>query len=144
MVYREHLESAPGTAITTLWRTAAPDRLTYSIAGGSSAVVIGAQRWDRAAESKRWQRSDQEPLDLPALPWGTRLTSVVLLDPPAGQRGTAIRLAMFEPAISAWHEVTIDARTFHLRTLLMTAPSHFMRQDFLGYGEALSIAPPAA
>ena len=144
VVYRERLESAPGRAITTIWRMAAPDRLTYSIAGGSSAVVIGAQRWDRPEGSARWLRSAQEPLDLPALPWGPRLTSVVLLDPPAGRRGKAVRLAMFEPSIPAWYEATLDARTFHLRSLLMAAPSHFMRQTFLDYGEALSIVPPSA
>ena len=144
VVYRERLESAPGRAITTIWRMAAPDRLAYSIAGGSSAVIVGAQRWDRPAGSERWLRSAQEPLDLPALPWGPHLTSIVLLDPPVGRRGKVIRLAMFEPAIPAWYEATLDARTFHLRLLLMAAPSHFMRQAFRGYGEALSIVPPAA
>jgi hypothetical protein len=144
IAYRDRLESAPGQAITTTWRIVAPDRLAYSIAGGSSAVVIGAQRWDRAAGSARWLRSRQEPLELPALPWGPHVRNVVRLDPPAALRGQVLRLAMFEPSTPAWYEVTLDAQTFHLRSVQMVAPSHFMRDTYLAYDGATGIAPPAS
>ena len=144
VVYRERLESAPGRAITTIWRMAAPDRLTYSIAGGSSAVIIGAQRWDRPAEASAGCAQRRSGSTSRRFRGARASLSVVLLDPPAGQRGKTIRFAMFEPAIPAWYEATVDARTFHLRSVLMAAPSHFMRHDFLGYGESLSIVSPSA
>jgi hypothetical protein len=144
IVYRERLASAPGHAITSLWRVIAPDRLAYSVDNGSAGVVIGARRWDRDAAGAPWLRSPQDPLDLPALPWGSRVQNVLLLDPPAGPRGTTIRFALFDPVTPAWYEATVDARSYRLRSVRMTAASHFMRDDYLGYDTARPIRPPAS
>ena len=144
VLYRERLESAPGTVISTTWREVAPDRMSYSIAGGSSAVLIGAHRWDRAAGSARWLRSPQDPVSAPALPWGTDIRNVVMLDPAAGRQGKDLRFALFEPSIPAWYEVTLDAQTFRLRSVHMTAPSHFMRDDYVAYDGIAGIAPPSS
>ncbi len=144
VLYRERLESAPGTVISTTWRQVAPDRMSYSIAGGSSAVLIGPHRWDRAAGSTRWLRSPQDPVSAPALPWGTDVRDVVKLDSLAGRQGKDLRLALFEPSIPAWYEVTVDAHTFHLRSVHMTAPSHFMRDDYVAYDGVAAIAPPSS
>jgi hypothetical protein len=69
--------------------------------------------------------------------------NVVRLDPPAGQGATTIRFALFDPATPAWYEVTADARSYRLRSVHMTAASHFMRDDYLGYDSAPPIRPPA-
>ena len=144
VLYRERLESAPGTVISTTWREVAPNRMSYSIAGGSSAVLIGAHRWDRAAGSARWLRSPQDPVSAPALPWGTDVRNVVMLAPAAGPQGEDLRFALFEPSIPAWYDVTVDARTFHLRSVHMTAPSHFMRDDYTAYDRVAGITPPTS
>ena len=144
VLYRERLESAPGTVISTTWREVAPNRMSYSIAGGSSAVLVGAHRWDRAAGSTRWLRSPQDPVSAPALPWGTDVRNVVMLAPAAGRQGKDLRFALFEPSIPAWYEVTVDARTFHLRSVHMTAPSHFMRDDYAAYDGVAGITPPTS
>ncbi len=144
VLYRERLESAPGTVISTTWREVAPNRMSYSIAGGSSAVLIGAHRWDRAAGSARWLRSPQDPVSAPALPWGTDVRNVVMLAPAAGRQGEDLRFALFEPSIPAWYDVTVDARTFHLRSVHMTAPSHFMRDDYAAYDGVAGITPPTS
>jgi hypothetical protein len=143
--YRDRLESTPGHPLTTLWRVAAPDRLAYRIANGSSAVIIGRWRWDRAAGSKRWLRSRQQPrLELPALPWGPRVENVYLLDSPRAIRQTTIRLALYDPSTPAWYDVTLDAHSFHIRSIGMVAPSHFMRDDYAAYDLASRISPPAS
>jgi hypothetical protein len=143
VVYREHLASAPGHAIASLWRVIAPDRLTYTVDNGAAGVVIGAHRWDRDRAGGPWLRSRQDPLHLPALPWGAHAQNVFLLDPPAGQRGRLIRFALFDPTTPAWYEATIDARSDRIRSVRMTAASHFMRDDYLGYDAAPPIRPPA-
>ncbi|HEY3613016.1 MAG TPA: hypothetical protein VGK92_04895 [Gaiellales bacterium] len=143
VVYREHLASAPGVAITSLWRVVAPHSLAYSTATGSDGIVIGARRWDRDAAGKPWLPSPQDPLDLPTPPWGAHVQDVVRLDPPAGQRAATIRLALFDPATPAWYELTVDAASDRLRSVHMTAVSHFMRDDYLGYDSAPPIRPPA-
>jgi hypothetical protein len=144
VLYRERLESAPGAVISTTWREVAPNRMSYSIAGGSSAVLIGPHRWDRAAGSTRWLRSPQDPVSAPAIPWGTDARDVAKLAPAAGRQGKDLRFALFEPSIPAWYEVTVDARTFHLRSVHMTAPSHFMRDDYVAYDGVAGIVPPTS
>jgi hypothetical protein len=144
VLYRERLESAPGVVVSTTWRQVAPNRMSYSIAGGSSAVLVGPHRWDRAAGSTRWLRSPQDPVLAPALPWGADIRDVVKLDPLSDRRGKDLRFALFEPSIPAWYEVTVDAHTFHLRSVHMTAPSHFMRDDYVAYDGVAEIAPPSS
>jgi hypothetical protein len=144
VAYREHLASAPGHAIDSLWRAVAPNRLAYSADNGTAGIVIGGHRWDRDSSGGAWLRSAQNPpLRLPTVPWGARVQNVVLLDPPAGKRGTEIRFALFDPATPAWYEVTVAARSDRIRSLGMTAVSHFMRDDYLGYDSAAPIRPPA-
>ncbi len=144
VVYREHLASAPGHAIDSRWRAVAPDRLAYTADNGTAGIVIGARRWDRDTARGRWLRSPQDPpLQLPTPPWGARVQNVYLLAPPAGERGTAIRFALFDPATPAWYEVTVGARNDRIRSVDMTAVSHFMRDDYLGYDSSPPIRPPA-
>ena len=142
VVYRERLSSAPGHAITTLWRAIAPDRLAYSADNGTQGIVIGDHRWDRDTSGGPWLRSPQDRLVLPALPWSAHVQNVVRLDPPQGHRSTVVRFALFDPATPAWYEVSADARSHRLRSVHMTAASHFMRDDYLSYGSAPPIRPP--
>jgi len=144
VVYRDRLESVPGHAITTTWRVVAPDRLAYTVNNGTCAVVIGQSRWDRESAAGPWLRSPQERLDLPALPWGAHMRNVYLLDPPPALRGIAIRFSMFDPATPAWYDVLVDARSHQIRSVQMVAPSHFMHDDYLGYGTASPIRRPTA
>ena len=90
---------SPKPDLATKWTTS-PDGLTwtYTIRKGSSAVIIGATRWDRADGSRRWVASDQEALDLPpgvaALPTGRPLRTDQAGPLPAAQhrRGHPERL----------------------------------------------------
>src|SRR5205823_1512623 len=66
LVIDERLASSPTHAIRARFEVAAPNRLTYRIAGGAQAVVIGGRRWDRATAREQWVRSSQTPLRLPA------------------------------------------------------------------------------
>ena len=111
---------------------------------GTCAVVVGQSRWDRESAGGPWLRSPQERLDLPALPWGAHMRNVYLLDPPPAMRGRAIRFSMFDPSTPAWYDVLVDSRSHHIRSLRMVAASHFMHDDYLGYGTAAPISPPTA
>ena len=142
VVYRERLASAPGRALMTLWRAIAPDRLAYSADNGTAGIVIGDRRWDRDSAGGPWLRSPQDRLRLPTLPWSTHVQNVVRLDPPPGRGSKIVRFALFDPATPAWYEVTADARSHRLRSVHMTAASHFMRDDYLSYDSAPPIRPP--
>jgi hypothetical protein len=145
LVYRDRLESAPGRQITTIWRVVAPDRLTYSINDGAAAVVIGDRRWDREAGTRRWIRSSQDPsLDLPALPWGSHVEDVYVLDPPPALRDQDVEVAMYDPSTPAWYDVTFRRPSLQIRSVRMVAPSHFMLDDYLAYDPATRIRAPIA
>src|SRR5262249_49512296 len=63
----ETLGSGLAAPVVSTWWFHAPDRMSYEIAGGSKAVVIGTRRWDWADGT--WTRSTSTPLELPAYPW---------------------------------------------------------------------------
>ena len=61
LVWHERLAGSPTAVIHSVFRAVAPDRLSYAIDGGSSAVIIGGTRWDRESSTAPWERSPQNP-----------------------------------------------------------------------------------
>ena len=53
----------------THWVVAAPNRLTYQVRGGPSAVIIGNTRWDKVAPGEPWVKSAQTPIHQPTQFW---------------------------------------------------------------------------
>jgi hypothetical protein len=138
VVYTEHLASGAGAAITTLWRTEAPDLLTYRISNGVRAVVIGKHRWD-LTPGAGWQRSLQNPpLQLPAPAWGPGFYDAsVLATGPA-----FVRVSFVDPETPAWYDVTFERGTLHPTALDMVGAAHFMHHHYLRFNAPLRIRPP--
>jgi hypothetical protein len=128
----------------TTWRMAAPDRLSYRIRGGASAVVIGRRRWDRTRPGAAWARSTQiPPLRVPQPSWGYVARDAHLL---AATRlnGRPVWIVSFaNPTIPAWFTAWIDRRDYRTLQLRMTAAAHFMFHRYLEFNEPLRIQPPA-
>ena len=92
-----------------MWRSEAPDRLSYRTASGNAGVVIGARRWDLVVGGG-WKRSLQNPpLDLPAVPWGAGAYDVMLLGGGRLDGRAVVRFSLFEPTTPAWYTVTSTA-----------------------------------
>jgi copper transport protein len=139
VTYEERLGSGTGEELRTRWTLEAPNRLSYAIAGGASAVVIGTSRWDRTAPGKPWTRSDTTLLRQPTPFWsGAPITNAHML----GERdGTAI-VSFATPAIPAFFSATFDRRTGRTLALDMVAASHFMHHRYLPPSAAVRITPP--
>jgi hypothetical protein len=133
----ERLASSPTHAIRAQFEVAAPDRLTYRIAGGAEAVVIGGRRWDRATRREAWTPSSQTPLRLPAPSWSAVRDAWLV----ARGRRTAT-VTFLDPTIPAWFELRFDRRTFRPLEVRMTAASHFMRDRYSRYNAPIRITPP--
>lgn len=143
VVYQERLASGPGFAENSVWRSEAPDRLSYRSATGAAGVVIGARRWDRIAGGA-WKRSLQNPpLALPAVPWGAGAYDISLLGSGRAHGGAVVRLSLYEPTTPAWYTVTLDRRSGRTLEVDMTATAHFMRDRYLVFDAPLRIEPPA-
>jgi hypothetical protein len=130
---RQHLASGPGEAIETRFLFVAPDRLRYSISGGSDAIVIGSRRWDRSSPKAPWTRSAQQPVRVMHLPWD-RVTDAHVIAPST--------ITFFDLNARAWFRVVLDPKTALPSTERMTGIAHFMVNRYSGFNAPAAIAAP--
>ncbi|MHB8643473.1 MAG: copper resistance CopC/CopD family protein [Gaiellaceae bacterium] len=142
VAFDESLESNPAVVVRSHWRLQAPDRLSYSIAGGSEAVVIGSRRWDRDPGGA-WQLSTiSGPLPQPIAPWVDVPATASLLGS-AVLHGRHVWLVSFlNPDLPAWYTLAIEKKTLRTLHMRMTAPAHFMTQSFSMFNTGSEIVPP--
>lgn len=137
----EHLGSDAANVHHTIWRLLAPNRLEYTIDGGSQAVVVGARRWDRNPGTD-WVESPQLPVKQPSPTWGRAPARATLLGRGSVRGRPVWRVSFVDRSVPAWYTVAIDMRTGRTLELEMTAAAHFMHHVYSGFDEPLSITPP--
>lgn len=131
---RQRLASGPGNAIETHFLFVAPDRLRYSISGGTESIVIGDRRWDRSSPKAPWAGSPQTPVRVMHLPWD-RITDAHVIAPNT--------ITFFDLNAHAWFRVSLDPRTALPSTERMTGIAHFMLNRYSGYNAPAAIDAPA-
>jgi hypothetical protein len=142
VVYHERLSSGPRVTSTSVWRTEAPDRLSYRTTSGNAGIVIGRRRWDLVVGGG-WKRSLQNPpLVMPSPPWADGAYDVYLLG--GGRLGgrAVVRFSMFEPTTPAWYTVTLDRSSLRTLNVSMTAAAHFMQDRYVEFDAPRQIRPP--
>ena len=139
--FDETLGSGPKHVVTSAWTVEAPDRLTYRIVGGPSAVIIGKRRWDRNP-GEAWASSPQSPIRQPIPNWvGVTDASVVGMTVADGRQ--ALVLTFFDPNIPGWFRVVVDRNTLRTLDLRMVATAHFMHDRLHAFNETPAIRPPS-
>ena len=141
LTYDEHLASGPTQEVTSTWRIAAPDRLAYSILGGSKAVIIGDRRWDKAPGG-HWIESPQLPLTQPLPFWASVTDAHVLGSGTLGGRPVWI-VSFFDPRTPGWFEIELEKQTMRTLAMRMTATAHFMHDVYRSFDRPAGIRPPA-
>jgi hypothetical protein len=136
VTYVERLASSPRFHIVTTFTLEAPDRVEYHIHGSSSAIVIGAHRWD--SSGSHWVESSSVYTPQPLPIWGTPLTNAHVL----ARTPSDVTVSFLNPKIPAWFLVHFDPRTLHPRSLEMTATAHFMHHVYSGFNAPRRIFPP--
>jgi hypothetical protein len=126
----EHLASSPTSSVTAHWRLEAPNRLSYTIRGGASAIVIGGRRWDRSRPKAKWVESPQTPLSMPTTQW-THATNVWQI--------STHDIVFVDQSIPAYLQLEFHERPTLLR---MTAAAHFMTDRYVSFGSGPEIRPP--
>jgi hypothetical protein len=144
LVWRERLAGNPTDAIHTTFKAVAPDELSYTIRGGSAAVIIGGTRWDRASPTGKWQaRPQNPPLRQPSPFWASAFDARVLGS--GSIRGRAVWLvSFFDPSTPAWYQTAIDKQNYRTLDLTMTAASHFMHHVYGPFDLPFRLHPPEA
>jgi len=143
LVFVESLRSGPTGGIVTTWSLAAPDRVTYRIHGGASAVVIGRTRWDRDTPDAPWRRSSQlPPLQVPQPTWGDVAEDAHVIGTARVAGRPAWVVTFVNPTTPAWFTAWIDRRSYRTLQLRMTASAHFMFHRYESFDRPLRIRPP--
>ena len=127
--------------VTSSWTVQAPDRLTYRIVGGASAVVIGKRRWDKE-QGQPWEESSQQPLQQPIPPW-VRVTDAHVVGETTVDGRPARVVTFFDPNVPAWFRVVVDRETNRTLDLRMVATAHFMHDRLHSFNAVPPIRPPA-
>ena len=133
----DSLSSGLGRTLHTHWTLAAPNRLTYQVRGGPSAVIIGNTRWDKVAPGEPWVKSAQSPIHQPTQFWVTWQNAHVI-----GSTPKAWRITFFDPKTPGWYEIGVAKDTRRTLDMRMQAAAHFMRQSYGNFNAPVHIAPP--
>jgi copper transport protein len=128
--YEERLASSPTNVLISRWRLEAPNRVAYTIRGGSQAVVIGAHRWDRASPRAPWVESSQTPLPQPTVPF-RRATNVWQI--------STHDVVFVDPTIPGYFDLEFHERPTALH---MIAAAHFMTDRYVSFGSAPRLRAP--
>ena len=137
VAFHDTFASGTYAPLITEWRAAAPNRLAYDIRGGSSAIIIGAKRWDRADGDSKWVEREQLPVSQPAPLWAGVADAHVVASSPTIQRVT-----FFDPKTPGWFAAEIDRGTSRTLSVQMIATSHFMHETYRAFNSAVPIRPP--
>jgi len=143
LVWHERLAGSPTEVIHTVYEAVAPDRLSYTIAGLSAAVIIGGTRWDRSTPTGPWQRSVQDPqIHVPVPFWYSVFDARVLGS--TSFRGRSVwTVSFFDPTTPAWFQAEIDKQSGRTLELWMTAASHFMHHIYGPFNVPIELNRPA-
>jgi hypothetical protein len=144
VVTEQRLASGLGPVVETRYLELAPDRFSYQIERGPQAVVVGRERWDRAAPDGRWQRTATDPIRTPFLEWSGEPRDVALVGTRqlAGRPVWLVSFDVVRDGDPIWFAVSIDKQTSRLLDLEMTTTAHFMHDRYSAFDEPLRVAPP--
>ena len=141
LTMHEQLAASAAPPLRSAWRIQAPDRLTYTVDGGSSAVIVGARRWDRPTGSSPWVASPQTPVTQPIPSWEL-VTDAHVVGATTVAGRPALQITFFDPGIPAWFEILVDRTSLRTLQSRMVAASHFMVDDFSGFNSTPAVEPP--
>jgi hypothetical protein len=142
LVWHERLASSPDRVLRTVYSAVAPSSLSYRIAGGPQAVVIGTRRWDRASPTDSWQRSSQQPPLRQPVPLWSAVRDAHVVGSGIVRGRPVWRVTFFDPRTPAWFTVALDKRTLRTLELRMVATAHFMHHVYGQFNEPLKLEPP--
>lgn len=135
-------DGAGGVTVTTL-EMVRPDRLRFRTAGGSEAVIIGAERYAREGTGP-WARDTlPDPIALEG-PYTAFLAepSSAALGRRATCEGEPCRVVTWNQSETVAFAGWIGERTARVYRLMMAAPIHFMTSQVVDLNAPVTITPP--
>jgi len=138
----ETLGSGLGSPLLSHWSFQAPDRLSYTIAGGAKAIVVGTRRWDWGGG--RWSPSSTSPVRVPAYPWqDARGALLIGRGVVAGKPVSQLAIMLPGSEFPTWFVLSVDSDDKVARMQMLTT-GHFMVDTYRALDAAAAIRPPAS
>jgi hypothetical protein len=144
LVWHERLAASPTEVLYTVYRAVAPNELSYTLSTGSSAIIIGTERWDRSTRSARWVRSPQDPTVRQPQPFWVAWTDARVLGTSVVSGKPVWDVSFFDPVTPAWFEARIEKSTGYTLMLEMITVAHFMHHVYGPFNAPFRLHPPAA
>jgi copper transport protein len=135
--YVERLASSPRDGIVSDFTLEAPNRFSYRIHGGSSAIVIGGRRWDRV-RGGAWDETSYSAVPQPTPIWEGPISNAYVLS----QTPRDVNVTFLNRRARAWFTVRLNRKTLLPQDLSMTATAHFMHHRYSGFNAPRRIFPP--
>jgi copper transport protein len=137
------LASSPTNATKTIYRMAAPNRITgVEPSTGAAEVIIGGRRWDRDSANAKWEQSAAVPVRQPSTPWPPGVRDAHYAGDETVLGRTLSVVTFYDPLTPAWFAIHLDPNTGRTYAMDMIATAHFMREDYRGFNKPLEIVPP--
>jgi copper transport protein len=141
----ESLSSGLTTVLST-YSAAAPDRTTWSVDAMSETIYIGTTLYSRESRDQPWTTQTAVPEDIvPSFVWDyfAPLTDAHVIGHQSigGVPTTEVSAFGNKQATAIWFRFWIDA-TGLVRRAQMTAPGHFMIDDYVGLNVPVDITAP--
>jgi hypothetical protein len=140
LVWHERLAASPTEVLHTVYEAVAPHSLSYSISGGSEAIIINETRWDRASKTSPWERSTQDPQVTQPVPYWVSVSDARVI----GTKDGVLDVTFFDPGTPAWFEARIDEKSGRTQALRMITTAHFMQHIYGPFNAPIHLSPPAA
>ncbi len=144
LVWHERLAATPTDALHTVYRAVAPDQLSYTIDGSSSAIIIGLRRWDRPTPTSPWVRSVQDPPVTQPVPFWAGVADARVIGSRSLDGHSAVEVTFFDPLTPGWFDAWVEQSTGYTRVLTMIAVAHFMHHVYGPFNAPFQLHPPAA
>jgi len=137
VTYVERLASSARNHIVSDFTLEAPDRFSYRIHRGPSAIVIGNRRWDRVSGGP-WDETPYSAVPQPTAIWAGPISNARVLS----ETPRTVTVTFLNRRVPAWFTVRFDRRQLLPQTLEMTATAHFMHHRYSGFDALRRIFPP--
>ena len=141
----EKLTSGPGTAATTEYRLAAPDRLAWHTGRGVRSVVIGRRQWIFTPDAGWRVQPYGSGIAFRTRSWFAwrryaRMVRVLGERREGGRR--VMELALMDETTPVWFRLTVDVDNGRVLDERMIARARFLRTRFVDFERSFAIEPP--
>lgn len=147
VVHERLADRTDGPVVVSQYTFGAPDRMRWTVEGGSDKIALGERGFSRSNPEEAWE---EHPWPDPGFSWPEGFYDSFFAKSAAHRilgtdtiEGVETRILAFtQPELKAWYRVWVGTDDGRIRRLEMRAERHIMDQTYRAFDEPVSIEPP--